>query len=152
VEELKRAADDYVLGRLGAEELPMAAALALARGVDSPALRELAGLGRADVRDATDLFERVMTDLGHPLRSSQAVRWDRARQVAARLLDGTAAAPDAAWEIAALLYEPDRGRWSDLAMRFEVLAVDWDDHPDHHPSITGRIEVAARALLLSSGT
>jgi len=37
-------------------------------------------------------------------------------------------------------------------MRFEVLAVDWDDHPDHHPAITGQIEVAARELLLSSGT
>src|SRR5690348_1314890 len=36
----------------------MAAAQALARGVDSLALRELAGLGRSKVRDAADLLDQ----------------------------------------------------------------------------------------------
>lgn len=129
----------------------MAAAHALARGVDSPALRELAGLGRADVRDATDLFKRAMTELGHPLRSPRAVLWGHTRQIAAELLAGTTAAPRAAGEIAALLCDADhldeRGRSSDLATRFEFLSVDWDDYPEDHQAITEQIKAAARDLL-----
>ncbi|GIJ43735.1 hypothetical protein Val02_06210 [Virgisporangium aliadipatigenens] len=156
MEDLGRAADDYILGLVGAEELPLAAAQALARGVDSPALRELAGLGRADVRDATDLFDRAMSELGRPLRAPRAVLWEQARQVAAGLLAGTATTPVAAGRIAALLCSADhldeRGRSSELATRFEVLSVDWDDYPNDRPAIAEQIKAAAREVMDQSGT
>lgn len=56
----------------------MAAAQALARGVDSPALRELAGLGRrSDTTEIRDQFERAVQELDIPLPSpEQAGRRD----------------------------------------------------------------------------
>ena len=46
------------------DDLPMAAAHALARGIDSPSLRELAGLSRGQSREAVDLFRQAMDELG----------------------------------------------------------------------------------------
>jgi hypothetical protein len=88
VETLRWAANDRVLGHLGSEELPVAAAEALARAVDSAALRELAGLARDDPREAADLLAQAATELGYPLRSPRAVRWDHARRAGAQLLAG----------------------------------------------------------------
>jgi hypothetical protein len=62
--QLSWEADEYVLGRVDSSQLPMIAAQALARGIDSPALCELAGLGRAEVREAGDLFAIAMAELG----------------------------------------------------------------------------------------
>lgn len=53
--------------------------------------------------------------------------------------------------IAALLCEvdhvDDRDHSSDLAMRFEVLSVAWDDYPDDRQSTTKQLTAAARELL-----
>jgi hypothetical protein len=151
MEEIRRVADDYVLRRLCAEDLPMAAAQALTRGVDSPALRELAGLGRADVRDAVDLLGKAMAELGHPVRSPGAILRERAQLAAVRLLAGELAAPEAAGQIAALLCEADhldeRDSSSELATRFEVLSADWDDYPADQRAIADDIKAVARQLL-----
>ena len=49
MDQVRELAWDYAAGQVFVEELPMAAAHALGRGIDSPALRELAGLcGRPD--------------------------------------------------------------------------------------------------------
>jgi hypothetical protein len=148
---LLAAADDYVLGRLGAEALPMTAAQALARDVDSPALRELAGLGRTETREAHDLFAQTMVELGHPLRDRRVVLWDRAGQVAGAVLAGGVGAAEAAGEIAALLCAAEhldqRGRRCDFATRFELLVVDWDDMPERRGEIAEAIRSAARELL-----
>lgn len=47
---------------LASEDLPEIATEALVRGLDSPALRVLAGQSRDDVRDSADLF-RVALDM-----------------------------------------------------------------------------------------
>ncbi|MDG4826067.1 hypothetical protein O7635_29820 [Asanoa sp. WMMD1127] len=141
VERLVRVADDRVLGRGRSEELPMVAAEALARGVDSPALRELAGLGRSDVREAAELFERAMAELGHPPRSKDAVAWARIRDIADRLFTRRAAPPNAAEDIAALLCglaESDE-RTDDLALRLVVLSDLWLDQPADRPATVADI-------------
>lgn len=78
MDELRALAWEYAAGRKLPQDLPMAAALALARGVDSPALRELAGLGRrSDTAELHSLFERALDELGVPLPSpEQAARRD----------------------------------------------------------------------------
>jgi hypothetical protein len=148
---LVAAADDYVLRRVGAEELPMIAAQALARGVDSPALCELAGLGRTEIREAHDMFTQTMLELGHPLRDRRVVLWDRAGRVARAVLAGDVGAPESADEIAALLYAAEhldvQGRHCDMATRFELLSMDWDDMPEHREEIAEEIRVAARDVL-----
>jgi hypothetical protein len=151
VEQFTRAVDDYILRRVDARDLPMIAAQALARGVDSPALRELAGLGRADARDAADLLTRALQELGRPLRGPQQVRWDRARRLAGDVVAGALSAADGAERIAALLCEADHrddhGRACDLATRFEMLSLDWDDYPGQRPTIVEEIRAAAADLL-----
>ncbi|MEU5786139.1 hypothetical protein ABZ754_00230 [Micromonospora purpureochromogenes] len=56
MQDLQVVVDRFIAGEIGSERLPLLAAEALAEGSDSPALRELAGLSRADVREARDLF------------------------------------------------------------------------------------------------
>jgi hypothetical protein len=151
MEELGHAVDDYILGRVDARDLPMIAAHALARCVDSPALRQLAGLARTEPRDAADLLDRAMTELGRPLRPPRTVLWDRARRAAAELVSGSVDAPTATGEIAALLFEADRfdarDSSADQAWRFELLSLGWDDHPDDRPAIVEQMRFAARDLL-----
>jgi hypothetical protein len=150
VQILRAAADDYVLQRVGAEDLPMIAADALARGVDSPALRELAGLSRTDTRESADLLAHAMGELGHPLRERRVVLWDRARQAAAALINGALGAEVAAGEIAWLLCEAEHldehGARCDLATRFELLSVNWTDMPERRDEVERSILAAAREL------
>ncbi|MFG2053006.1 hypothetical protein ACGFI9_03160 [Micromonospora sp. NPDC048930] len=51
-------------GDLASEELPMIAAQALAEGLDSPSLRELAGHSRGEYREARELLDQVVGELG----------------------------------------------------------------------------------------
>jgi hypothetical protein len=51
-------------GSLASEDLPDVATEALLRGLDSPALRILAGQSRDDVRDSADLFRVALDELG----------------------------------------------------------------------------------------
>ncbi|SNS64155.1 hypothetical protein SAMN05421812_101230 [Asanoa hainanensis] len=149
MDALIRVADDGVLGRGRTEDFPMVAAQALARGVDLPALRELAGLGRDDVRDAADLFERAMTELGHPLREGDAIRWARIREAATSLLEKRTAPPNAAGEIAELLRtldDPD-GRTEDFAWHLHVLSVIWEDHPADRPDTVATIKSTVSEII-----
>lgn len=78
MDELLELAWEYAASRKFPEDLPMAAALALARGIDSPALRELAGLGRrSDTAELHSLFEHALDELEMPMPSpEQAARRD----------------------------------------------------------------------------
>ena len=144
VEELRLAADDFVLGRIDSSRLPMAAAWALARGAGQPVAAGAGRPGQLQPRESADLFSSAMAELGHPLRPSTVVRWDRARRAAQALLAGERAAPDVAGEIAALLV---RDGPIDLASRFEMVAVLWDDLPSHHAKLVSDAETAAKTLL-----
>ncbi|KAF0845617.1 hypothetical protein FNL39_1062 [Nocardia caishijiensis] len=64
MDELSRAADLFALGELPDRDLTMIAAEALARGLDSPALIELACLHRDDDREASELFRAAVNELG----------------------------------------------------------------------------------------
>lgn len=90
--------------RLGLDEpvgadLPMAAAHALTRGVDSPTLRELAGLSKGQSREAVDLFRQAMDELGWPVPDRSAARLQLMRDAAAKILAGEGAPEALAHEI-----------------------------------------------------
>lgn len=151
MKQLSWEADEYVLGRVDSSALPMLAAQALARGVDSPALCELAGLGRADVQDAGDLFVAAMTELGQPLREPEVVLWDRAAQTAQSMLDSCHDIGHAIDEIAWLLCKADHklpdGRHNELATDFELLRIDWEESPARRPGSAIIAEQTCRRLL-----
>jgi hypothetical protein len=71
---LREAHARYVLGDLYGEDLPGLAVTLLETGLDSPAMRELAGLGRPTLREAGPTFERMLAELGEPsLSEAEAI-------------------------------------------------------------------------------
>ena len=78
MDDLARAADLFVLGELDGADLSMAAAEALARGLESPALVELACLHRTDCDGAREVFRTALAEL------NVVTDW-RAREVEVRL-------------------------------------------------------------------
>ncbi|MFF3448338.1 hypothetical protein ACFYXJ_14535 [Streptomyces sp. NPDC002667] len=91
-------------GQVCPEGLPMTAAVAIAEGVDSPTLCELAGLSRdADPRDIHDAFEQSLAELGIALPDQNLARRFALRKLAERVIEGVTAldelASDDWWEV-----------------------------------------------------
>ncbi|WP_245876769.1 hypothetical protein [Streptomyces uncialis] len=81
----------------------MTAAEALAAGLDTPTLCELAGLPRsADTRDIRDAFDQALSETGIELPERGVARRHALRRLAARPVDGDIAPADLAtgdwWE------------------------------------------------------
>ncbi|MFE0364709.1 hypothetical protein [Streptomyces griseoaurantiacus] len=100
---LGEAACRYRADEIRPEELPMIAAEALAAGLDTPALCELAGWPRrADPRDLRDAFEQALAESGIELPDRDVARRHALRRLAPRLLDGEITPADLArddwWE------------------------------------------------------
>ncbi|MFJ2239261.1 hypothetical protein [Streptomyces sp. NPDC087859] len=86
---LEEAAWLYQTDQTCPEDLPMIAAQALAVGVDTPALCELAGLPRhADPRDIRDTFEHALSELGIALPDSSLAQRYALRRLATRFTVG----------------------------------------------------------------
>ncbi|GLW71026.1 hypothetical protein Kpho02_33250 [Kitasatospora phosalacinea] len=86
---LGEAACRYRVDGIRPEELPMIAAEALAAGLDTPALCELAGLPRnAASGDVHDAFAQALAECGLPLPDPATARRHALRRLAAGLVDG----------------------------------------------------------------
>jgi hypothetical protein len=79
---LEVAAWRVAAGSVASEDLPEIATEALVRGLDSPALRVLAGQSRDDVRDSADLFRVALEELGIDLPDPDSAQWLLARRTA----------------------------------------------------------------------
>jgi hypothetical protein len=78
----------WVLRRLPSEELPRVAAEWLAEGLDSPSLRELAGVSSPQMSDVGPLFESALSELHFsPPKKEEALRF-LARHFARQIVDG----------------------------------------------------------------
>lgn len=133
MEMLRRMTSDYVIGVLFPEDLPREAAQALARGLDSPSLRELGGLNRSDdVRDIHGLFLAALEELGIELPDEQTIRRDRIGTWARRMIDGMTNPAEGAAKIdvesAALGSPADLGD-------FTYLLDLWGEFPDRRQSL-----------------
>ncbi|MFJ9680448.1 hypothetical protein ACIRP2_20665 [Streptomyces sp. NPDC101194] len=93
----------YQADEIRPEDLPMIAAEALAAGMDTPTLCELAGWPRnTDARDIRDAFEQALAESGIGLPDRGLARRHALRRMAARLIDGEISPADLAtddwWE------------------------------------------------------
>ncbi|MFB7383790.1 hypothetical protein ACFC6U_35995 [Kitasatospora purpeofusca] len=93
----------YRADEIPPEDLPMIAAEALAAGLDTPMLCELAGLPRnADAHDICDAFDQALSESGIGLPDPGLARRHALRRLAARLVEGEVAPADVAtddwWE------------------------------------------------------
>jgi hypothetical protein len=145
VEPLEVAGWRLVTGDLRSEDLPELGTDALVRGLDSPALRLLAGQSPADVRDSRDLFARALVELGIDLPEYDAAVWSLVRLTARDIVDGTVTPATGANEIWRRGYHrvAERG---DLRI-FVGLASRLDDHPEDRTAIELDILAGAKELL-----
>jgi hypothetical protein len=141
---LEVAAWQMAAGRLASDDLPEVATDALVRGLDSPALRVLAGQARWGVRDSSDLFRVVLDELGIELPDADRAQWYLARRTAREIVAGRISAACGADELW-LAYQKMRDN-GDLRI-FVCLASTLDDHPEAAEQIEAAIVAAARELL-----
>ncbi len=95
----------YRAGEGSPEDLPMVAAEALAAGVDTPALCDLAGLPRnANTHDIREVFEQALSEAGIELPAPDLAQRYALRRLAARLVDEDVSPAELAagdwWEVA----------------------------------------------------
>lgn len=154
MDDLAHAAELFVLRELGDEHLSLAAAEALARGLDSPALVELACLHRTDCAGAPELFRTALAELEvvSDWRAWEVdVRLGRARDHATALLAGEGALAYHLGATTAQLRElagypdPPAPELEDLAREFEELS-EYQDFADP-TSIREQSRQACRNLL-----
>ena len=144
MDELRRVADRIAFCMQPSEELPMLAAEALARGLDSPSLREAAGSSKSEVRDAHDCFLRALEELNIEVVNDDASFWrlvrQRCKEIVAGIVDPRVGAD---WIRSVSNRAAPEG---DLRV-FAGLAWEWEDHSDDRDEIAERIVDAARLLL-----
>lgn len=144
-EVLDVAAWRLAAGELRSEDLPALATKALVQGVDSPALRQLAGQPAWDVRDSRDLFQQALEELGITVPDREDALWRLVRKTARGIVDGGVRPHDGAtwiWRQASKEVE-DSG---DLRV-FIGLASHLDDHPEDRSWGEAEIIAAANDLL-----
>ncbi|WP_143220212.1 hypothetical protein [Actinomadura sp. CNU-125] len=126
----------------------MVAAEALARNVDSPALRELAGCSALDdARDIRALHLDAMAELGLSMPEADRVLWEKARQWARRMVDETVRPHEGALRIDrySVVLESPNG----LA-EFTYLLDLWGEYPALRKELEiSMVEEARRLLRLS---
>ena len=144
VDPLEVAAWRMAVGSLASEDLPEIATEALVRGLDSPALRILAGQSRGDVRDSADLFRVALNELGIYPPDADTAHWRLARRTADDIVAGRIRPAWGATELWLAHYKVrDNG---DLRI-FVGLASMLDDHPGDADQIEVDMITAARELL-----
>jgi hypothetical protein len=141
---LELAAWELVAGELRSEDLPGLAADALVRGLDSPALSELAGQDPRDARTSGDLFRATLDQLGIELPSYEQALWNLVRRTAREIVAGTTTPEAGANRI--YLWAPTVEESGDLQI-FVRLACDFDDFLDQHDQLDRQIVEEAAALL-----
>ncbi|HEX5120587.1 MAG TPA: hypothetical protein VFW65_35860 [Pseudonocardiaceae bacterium] len=91
---------DYWLTPLATEDMPMIAARLLADGFDSPALRDVAGLGAGDdPRDVRSAFRQALVELGAWLPDLTAAYLSLGRALANAIVSGEAGLDEVAAHI-----------------------------------------------------
>jgi hypothetical protein len=144
MQQLRFEAARFTLGWLAAPELPMIAAEALTRGVDSPALRIAAGLSRRDA--VTEVFAEAMAELGILIGDQVAARHlimgRTAQDILAAAVDPGQGA-HAVYLDACSCCEHHHGT---VMQEFLTLWHAWEEHLDTPANLTPQIRAAAVRL------
>jgi hypothetical protein len=125
MEQLRGLAIRLAMDESVGDDLPMAAAHALTRGVDSPSLRELAGLSKGQPREAVDLFRQAMHELGCPVPNKSGARLHLMREAAANIVAGKGDPEDLAHEIYWQAYYSGMPELRAVGDRFLELYAGW---------------------------
>ena len=116
----------WQLGELLPEDVPGLAAALLVEGVDTPALRVVAGLQSPSRSDLQPWLERYFDEAGLPRITDDDARWRVAYDTARDIVAGSIAPRDGArlmWELCTDLGWPESLRY------FVYLAADYGEGP-----------------------
>jgi hypothetical protein len=116
VETLRRALEDYLYELDAALDLPMVAAHALARGIDSQALAELASLSKDAAYEIRDLVPTVVEELSIDVSTLPEAVFRKAGEAAHAYLAGDLEFRSAARRVTELMFNRDY--------------LDFDERPD----------------------
>ncbi len=145
MDPVELAALRLAVGEQPSEELPAIATEALVRGLDSPTLRQAAGVSPREVHDAEDLFRATVAELGFDLPDEQGALWRLVRYTAEQIVSGQQGAYDGAVWIWRHAYHRVDGE-GDLRVCVG-LASEWEDHPSERPKLEAAIVEQAQVLL-----
>ncbi|MEU8421903.1 hypothetical protein AB0C15_13605 [Micromonospora sp. NPDC048835] len=150
MQQLRDLAIRLALDQPVGDDLPMAAAHALTRGVDSPSLRELAGLSKGQSREAVDLFLQAMDELGCPVPDESGARLHRMREAAAHIVAGEGDPEDLAHEIYWQACYSGMPELQAVGDRFLELYALWGAAADQAEEVVAVMKAAARSFLRDS--
>jgi hypothetical protein len=146
----------WALGRLPSEELPRIAAEWLADGIDTPAIRELAGISSPEMPDVGPLFSKALSSTHlRELTRDEALR-TIAQQYAQEIVEGKVTPHEGArkvWKEVNLesgcdsLLSPFIGAASELEDLPDRTEKDGRDRETYRRQLNDLIISAARALL-----
>ncbi|MDF3293390.1 hypothetical protein [Streptomyces silvisoli] len=154
VDRLRRVAVMLALGEQPVEELPTIAAESLEDGLDTPGLRELAGLSRRDhPADIRALFAQAMEELGSPVPDTEEAWRQRMLWAARAMVAGTLRPYNASNEIYWCACHLERtDTVTGLVDQFTGLWSTWEDWPDERAAIERDMLQAAAELLHRYGS
>jgi hypothetical protein len=131
----------WVLGRLPTQALPVIATDALVSGLDSQALRELAGELQPTDEDSGPLFEEILDEIGVGIPDRSRAGLVLATAYAAQIVDGTLSPYEGARHIWRIELDVE-GLMHDLGP-FVYWASEWQETND--PASRQECEAAIRA-------
>jgi hypothetical protein len=145
-DKMKIAASRMVLDHLYAEDLAEVAGAALENGYDSPSLRMLARLTRAEADQARAMFERALRELAILIPNRRDAVMRLARETAEGILSGTTDAYEGAKQIWVLTLRAPEVELPELDS-FVYAASEWEDRPEDGQDFREGVLAAARELL-----
>ena len=139
-----------LLGYVGAEAMPPAATRALLEGIDTPSVRQLAGMDGDASEDVRATFLAALRELGIELPSEREAALLLATEVAGRITQGTVSPYEGATEIWRIVQSSDE-HLPELDT-FVYGASEWEERPNARDRFAAGIVAAARGLVLSGSS
>jgi len=126
--------------------VPAAATMALEAGLDSTALRQLAGLTEREIDAASVLLRQALGDLGEPIPTKRDAVMHLARGVAGAIVRGEVSPVSGAREIWQLSLRADERHLPELDT-FVYGASEWESRPEARAAFEDGIRRQARTLV-----
>jgi len=148
-EALRLLAAKDLLGLVGPEAMPPEATNALLESVDSPSIRRLAGLSRAESDEARGVFQAALSELHIESPSPREAAILVATEVASRITDGTVSPYDGAKEIWNLVRLVPLEHFPEFDA-FVYAASEWEERPEDQKIFAAGIVAAAHDLVVEN--
>jgi hypothetical protein len=148
-ENLRLLAAKDLLGLVGPEDMASEATTALLEGVDSPSIRQLAGMSSAESDEVRGVFQSALRELDIESPSPREAAILVATEVASRITEGSVSPYDGAKEIWHIVRRLPLERFPELDT-FVYGASEWKERPEDQKNFADGIVAAAHDLVVAN--